>query len=155
MCLQKLSFEENFTMFNTSAFGANVLQDILVFATEEARYASFREKQPSFSLCGRVIASPDIDGVKLLRFSDNMGTCSSPVSTKRTACPMDSLFNAGYWPSSSPSPLQQVAQLPGNHKVSGVLQVLSHRQHAACRRRLRHNCHLLQAKTMTQSHVLL
>ena len=111
----KQPFEGSRTMFDVSGFGANVVEDTLLFASEEAHYASFREKQPSFSLCGRVIASPDIDGVKLLQFSDNMGTCSSPVGRRKTACPMDSLFTAGYWPS-GPSPLQQVAQLPGNHK---------------------------------------
>lgn len=111
---QQLSLQDP-TVFNMNAFGTNVLEETLLFAIEETRYAPFREKQPSFSLCGRVIASPDKDGVRLLGFSSNTGLCLSPVTTRKNPCPMDSLFTAGFWPN-NPSPLVPLAHLPGPHK---------------------------------------
>ena len=67
-------------------YGSNILEGMLLFAKEESRYASFLEKQPSFSLCGRVIASPDILGIRLLKFSQKMGTCTSPFFNINCLC---------------------------------------------------------------------
>ena len=92
-------------------YGSNVMDGMLLYATEEKRYASFREKQPSFSMCGRVIASPDVEGVRLLKFSLNMGTCSSPILLKNPAS-MDCVFQPSNWL----TPLEEVTRLPGPHK---------------------------------------
>ena len=111
---QQLSLQE-YSMLDMNGFGTDVLEDRLLFSIEEMRYAPFREKQPCFSLCGRVIASPEKHGIRLLGFSSNVGTCQSPVTTRRNPCPMDSLFSAGYWPNNS-SPLEVLAHLPGPEK---------------------------------------
>ena len=96
-------------------FGSNVMEGMLLYAKEETRFASFREKQPSFTVCGRVIASPDSQGVRLMKFSLNMGTCVSPVMARKNPCEMDSLFYAGDWPA-EPSSLELITHLPGPQK---------------------------------------
>ena len=96
-------------------FGSNIMEGMLLYATEETRYASFREKQPSFSMCGRVIATPDSGGVRLMKFSPNMGTCVSPVTVRKNPCEMDSLFFAGDWPT-GPTSLELITHLPGPQK---------------------------------------
>ena len=74
-----------------ASYGSNVLNGVLLYAEEESRYASLREKKPSFSVCGRVIASPDIHGVRLLKFSSSMDTCLNP-SSNESSNSIDSLF---------------------------------------------------------------
>ena len=89
-------------------YGSNVMEGMLLFAIEETRYASLRDKHPCFSLCGRVIASPDSQGVRLLKFSPNLGTCMSPVTASKSACDFDSLFCT-----TGPSSLEVITHLPG------------------------------------------
>ena len=104
--------QDDTSVFNIYSFGSSIIQEALLFMAEEPRYLKFREKQPCFSLCGRVIASPHKTGIRLLGFSTNTGTCLSPVRTSKSPCHMDSLFRAGYWPS-NPSPLKELLHIPG------------------------------------------
>ena len=92
-------------------YGSNVIDGMLLYATEEKRYATFREKQPCLSTCGRVIASPNTDGVRLLKFSDTMDTCLSPIISKKPTC-VDSLFQLTDW-FPTHSSLTEVAHLQG------------------------------------------
>ena len=52
-----------------SSFGSDVVQEKLVYLSEEERYSPLREKRLSFSSCGRIIASPTKRSVRLLSFS--------------------------------------------------------------------------------------
>lgn len=93
-------------------YASNVLERMLLFAIEEPRYASLKEKQPSFSLCGRVIASPHVHGIRLLKFSQIMGTCTSPI---KNISSLDSFLYSGEW-STQPSSLEVVTHIPAPEK---------------------------------------
>ena len=58
--------------FLMAGFGSNVVEETLLFQSEEERFASFREKRVSFSNCGRLIASPSKFGVRILSFSQDI-----------------------------------------------------------------------------------
>ena len=109
---EKELFQGN-TVFNMSSFGSDVVDEKLISFIEEERYAPFRMKQPNFNLNGRIIASPEKYGVRLLALSSDLGTCDTPVPRK-VPCPMDSFFSSGYWPDKI-SPLEVIARLPGPH----------------------------------------
>ena len=68
-----------------NTFGSNILYGTVLYAKEETQYSSFLDKSPSLSRCGRVIASPDIHGIQLLKFSPDMDTCTGRTSTHRNA----------------------------------------------------------------------
>lgn len=93
-------------------YGSNVLEGMLLFTIEESRYASLQEKQPGFSLCGRIIASPDVQGIRLLKFSQNMGTCTSPI---KNISSLDSLLYSNEW-STYPSALEVATRIPAPEK---------------------------------------
>lgn len=95
-----------------SNFGSNVLEETLLFGTEETRYASFREKRPSFSKCGRIIASPDKQGVRLLAFSPDLDTCDNvQLKAKHRMSVHSDLFqNPEFWPR-GPSELHTIGRL--------------------------------------------
>ena len=54
------------------SFGSDILEEVLLYAGEEGRYSTFVEKRPCFSICGRVIASPTSDGVRLMAFTPDL-----------------------------------------------------------------------------------
>ena len=58
--------------FLMAGFGSNVVEETLLFQSEEERFASFREKRVSFSNCGQLIASPSKYGVRVMSFSKDM-----------------------------------------------------------------------------------
>ena len=97
-----------------NSFGSNVLYGTVHYAMEESRYSSFREKQPSLSRCGRVIASPDIHGVRLLKFSPDMDTCTSPFIVKPMN-PLDFLYDLDDI-GATPSSLEVITCLPSPEK---------------------------------------
>lgn len=103
-----------------ATFGSNVLNGVLLYAKEESRYASLREKQPSFSVCGRIIASPDSYGIRLLKFSSSMDTCLNPSSNESSSS-IDSLFQMKDDSCSSYSSLEVVAHLPNPGAEKSVL----------------------------------
>ncbi len=98
-----------------SSYGSNILEETLLFGSEETRFASFRDKQPSFSKCGRVIASPDKQGIRLLAFSHDLDTCDNvQLKTKHRAGLSGSVLsmfqNPEFWPS-GPTELVTVGKL--------------------------------------------
>ena len=79
--------------FGGSSFGTNVMEETLLYSINETKYSSFRAKIPCFSPCGRLIASPDKYGLRLLGFSRSLDTCESAcVATSASARPL-------FWPS--------------------------------------------------------
>ena len=59
-------------------FGSNIVEgETLLFVAEEERYAPFREKRVCFSNCGRLVASPNKTGVRLLGFSEDLHLLNS------------------------------------------------------------------------------
>lgn len=106
--LQHSLSDENVANYYTSAhgFASDILEEKLLYAEEETRFASLREKRPSFSKCGRIIASPDKRGVRLLGFSEELNTPLDSYQKKKTvpspsAGWMSSLFSAEFWPTAS------------------------------------------------------
>ena len=93
--------------FGMSCFGANILEEILLFASEETRFASFREKKLSFTSCGRVIASPDKFGFRLLAFSGNLDTCDNVQSTVQRS---NGFASPAFWPT-GPKELTVIGKL--------------------------------------------
>lgn len=110
--LQEQSSSSNDSLLDEymNDYGSNVVDGMLLYAIEEKRYALFREKHPSLSRCGRIIASPNSDGIRLLKCSDTMDTFLSPIKTKNPTC-VDSLFQLIDW-SSTHAPLIEAAFLP-------------------------------------------
>lgn len=82
--------------FGGSSFGTNVMEETLLFSTAETKYSSFREKKPCFTSCGRLIASPDKYGIRLLSFSSGLDTCGTAY--KRN-CVSSGSTALGFWPS--------------------------------------------------------
>ena len=91
-------------------FGSNVLSGMLLYVKDEDSYAHFREKQPSFSHCGRVIASPDKQGVNLLKFTPELDVCLSPTKPSIQSN-LDTLFEADDG-TPTPSLLEEITCLP-------------------------------------------
>ena len=69
--------------FLMAGFGSNIIEETLLFQSEEERFASFREKRVSFSNCGRFIASPSKFGVKVMSFSKDMHSVDELSILKR------------------------------------------------------------------------
>ena len=80
--------------FGGSSFGTNVMEETLLFSTTETKYSSFREKKPCFTPCGRLIASPDKYGIRLLGFSSGLDTCETAY--RRSCISSGTLW---FWPS--------------------------------------------------------
>lgn len=66
------------------SFGSDVMEEFLLYSCEEARYSSFIEKKPCFSGCGRVVASPTSDGVRLMAFTPTLDAYNSNFSQQLT-----------------------------------------------------------------------
>ena len=78
--LEQMFPVDDSTKFDTiKAFGSDVIEENLLYIIEESRYNTSIEKKASFSECGRVIASPDEDGIRLLSFSEKL---DMPLSTR-------------------------------------------------------------------------
>ena len=97
-----------------NSFGSNVLYGTVRYTKEEMRYSSFREKQASLSRCGRVIASPDIHGIRLLKFSPDMDTGTGP-SLDKPQNPLDFLYDLDDI-GATPSSLEVITCLPSPEK---------------------------------------
>ena len=54
------------------AYGTDVVEENLLYMCEQVRYRTMFEKKPSLSAYGRVVASPDKNGVNLLSFSHKL-----------------------------------------------------------------------------------
>lgn len=78
-CVCNLQPQQNYGGM-LGSFGSDVMEEFLLYSCEEARYASFIEKKPCFSGCGRVIASPTSDGVRLMAFSPNLDAHNATFS---------------------------------------------------------------------------
>lgn len=90
------------------AFGADILEENLLFASEETRYCTMFEKKPSFSKCGRVLASPDKNGVRLLGFSENL---DMPLAEDADVPPPPLASEARAW-GHEPSKLHTITTIP-------------------------------------------
>ena len=54
------------------AYGADIMCEPLLYNTEVSRYCVLLEKKVGFSRCGRVIASPDKNGIVLMSFASDL-----------------------------------------------------------------------------------
>lgn len=70
--------------FLMTGFGSNIIDETLLFQSEEERFASFREKRVSFSNCGRLIASPSKFGVRVMSFSKEMHSIDELLILKKS-----------------------------------------------------------------------
>lgn len=80
-----------------ASFGSDVVQEKLIYSCEEERYNPLREKRLSFSICGRLIASPSKKCVRLLGFSNelNMPFDWKPKQTRQSGIlSFDSLWSS-------------------------------------------------------------
>jgi hypothetical protein len=55
-----------------SPYASNVLDDRLMFLSEEPRFFTLKEKKADISNCHRIIASPHSDGVQILAFNQDL-----------------------------------------------------------------------------------
>ena len=94
-------------------FKSQTAYGMVMYAREEKRYASFYELQPSLSLCGRVIALPDVNGVSLLTFSPDMDTCFTRRANAKNR--LDILYQTTTY-SATPSSLEVITCLPAPEK---------------------------------------
>ena len=107
------STDDDDVMQYMQMYGSNIVDGTLLYAKEETRYDSLRDKQPSISRCGRVIASPDKHGIRLLKFSRDMDMCLSHLDKN-----VDSLFqmSGDDW-CASHTPLGEITHLPADSSV--------------------------------------
>ena len=94
------------------SYGSDVLDETLLFFKEEKK-SGIIERRHSLSKCGRVIASPGKDHVKLLTFSPGY---QGPYDTKPKTSTMSSLFMNTFSPSIS-SELTTVGEINVPGKV--------------------------------------
>ncbi len=98
--------------FNTvKAFGSDILEENLLFASEETRYCTMFEKKPSFSKCGRVLASPEKNGVCLLGFSEKLKMPLTLDDTPSMLGPSMLGTAAGTW-THEPNKMHTIATIP-------------------------------------------
>jgi WD40 repeat protein len=71
---QTIPVDDNVICDTLRAYGTDIVEENLIFASEETRYATMFEKRSCFSKCGRVVASPHKTGVRLLAFSEQLDT---------------------------------------------------------------------------------
>lgn len=86
------SYQASNMGFLMAGFGSNIVEETLLFQSEEERFASFREKRVSFSNCGKLVASPSKFGVRVLSFSKGMHSVDELQILKR------STTEGGMWP---------------------------------------------------------
>lgn len=105
-----LPVEDNMKFNSVKAYGADIVEENLLFTCEETRYRTAFEKKSCFSKCGRVIASPEKNGVCLLSFSDKL---DSPLSARSASSASSSSGMLGImgWASHGPMPLVTVASI--------------------------------------------
>ena len=106
---QTIPVDDSVICDTVRAYGTDIVEENLVFTHEETRYSTMFEKKSCFSKCGRVIASPDKTGARLLGFSDNLDT---PLSARKTQSTTDCslLSDSSLW-SNEPSTLYPVATI--------------------------------------------
>lgn len=96
-----------------SSFGSDVVEEKLVYATEEERYNPLREKRLSFSSCGRLIASPSKKCVRLYSFSKELNL---PFEAK-TKENLSSFFDSPWSSSTDDFNVFSVIEMPENGTV--------------------------------------
>ena len=110
-------------MFDTvKAYGTDVMEESLLFTSEQVRYSTMFEKRPCFSTCGRVVASPEKNCVRLLGFSEALDTplrasTNSKGGPSSSSSSSSSPFEDGLLPSSvwwlqEPNQMLTVATIP-------------------------------------------
>ena len=70
------------TLRSIGSSGSICMKDILLYKSEELRFAPLREKTVSISSCKRLIASPSKQGVRLLSFSRQLSDLNSIIHDK-------------------------------------------------------------------------
>lgn len=90
---QNFATNDKQNIFARKSFGSDIFEETLLFRSQERRFASFREKRPAFSECGRVIASPDKDGVRIMAFSEKLDLPSTHLTKKSTSSSIGDIFN--------------------------------------------------------------
>lgn len=90
------------------AFGTDIMEENLLFSCEETRYSTLFEKKSCFSKCGRVIASPDKSGVRLLAFSEKLDT---PISARKALSANFNIFGESSLWSYEPNSMCTIATI--------------------------------------------
>lgn len=91
---KKLQFNN---LLRSFSIGSNVLDESLLYATEEPRFATLKEKRGCVSRCSRIIASPHKLGVRLLSFTPNLLDIESAILKRQSIDDATSFF----WPTTS------------------------------------------------------
>lgn len=91
-------------------YGSDIFAEFLVFSIEEPRYANLREKKFGISNCGRVIASPNKKGVRLLSLSSELNDIHEIMEKRKKLSFEQELF----WPN-GPSSLHTVKLIPAEN----------------------------------------
>lgn len=97
------------------AYGTDIMEENLLFCCEQARYCTMFEKKPSFSSCGRVIASPEKNCVKILAFSQKLDMPISENSITTAPRTLSNVIGASVsnlWASREPNGMVTVASIP-------------------------------------------
>ena len=92
------------------SYGANVLNETLLFVTEEVRFATLRDKKASITQCHRIIASPTKEGIRLLSFSPHLPALETVLRRKHLSSDVMSMF----WPT-GPEDMYTVATMPSTN----------------------------------------
>ena len=112
-CVCNLQHQKDFGGIFGS-FGSDVMEEVLLYASEETRYSSFVEKRPSFSRCGRLISSPTKDGMQLLAYSENLDSYDASLRCSLTQQWRSN--HTSFWSSCSTTPcLTPVAKIESQH----------------------------------------
>jgi len=90
------------------AYGADIMCEPLLYNMEVSRYCVLLEKKVSFSRCGRVIASPDKNGIVLMSFDSDL---DFPKLTTRNNSISDLFEPDRYFDSKTPD-LHTVLRIP-------------------------------------------
>ena len=93
-------------------FGADVLDECLLYKSEEPRFCTLKEKKNCISSCGRLIASPQKSGIRLMSFSNKFHNIEEATEwTKKRGVP--SMF----WPTGPKSFNEVVDMKPDIHSA--------------------------------------
>ena len=77
-------------------FGSNIMTESLLYTAQEPRFAALREKKLGVSKCGKVIASPHKQGVRLLSFNSIFHTVEDSLMLKHRSTGLHEM--GMFWP---------------------------------------------------------
>ena len=93
------------------SYGSNVLNETLLYYTEETRFATLRDKKASITPCHRIVASPTKEGIRLLSFSPHLLTLETALHRKHHS---SSDVMSMFWPT-GPEVMHTVTAIPSTN----------------------------------------